>query len=71
MVVNKSGVSNVDFLIILNSCTEEQKKRIEAIMVELLRLEMLNAERLIKHFFEANSNHDNIEELKNNIFYKG
>ena len=69
--MNKSGVSNVDFLIILNSCTEEQKKRIEAIMVELLRLEMLNAERLIKHFVGANSNHDNIEELKNNIFYKG
>ena len=44
MVVNKSGVSNVDFLIILSSCTEEQKKRIGAIMVELLRSEMLNAE---------------------------
>ena len=69
--MNKKGVSNVDFLIILSSCTEEQKKRIGAIMVELLKIEMLNAERLIKHFVEVNSNHVNIEELKNNISFRG
>ena len=67
MVVNKKGVSNVDFLIILSSCTEEQKKRIGAIMVELLRSEMLNAEKLITSFINVKSNHINIEELKNNI----
>lgn len=64
MVVNKSGVSNVDFLIILSSCTEEQKNRIEAIMIELLRSEMLNAERLIRHFIEMRTGHVDIEELK-------
>ena len=65
--MNKKGVSNVDFLIILSSCTEEQKKRIGAIMVELLRSEMLNAEKLITSFINVKSNHINIEELKNNI----
>jgi hypothetical protein len=33
-------------------------------MIELLRSEMLNAERLIRHFIEMRAGHVDIEELK-------
>lgn len=46
--MGKKEVNYVDFMLILNSCTEIQKRKIETIMIELLLSEIIHAESLIK-----------------------